>query len=324
MATIVHRRYAAPRAAAPVEPHAPDARLDQLTWFGWASAVLAVATLIIQLMPLTRVDAFAENRLLEQVMTVLRSVSASAPLALVAALELGLPNARARAPWLWRGVLLYALGQALLFGLQQLSDRFLSGQDFADPTNPWYLILSVAALAMAILQIGGLWSMSDGLGDLGARPGRSILVGLPVIAMLGTAIGYVSLVVQSGLEGLLAGGVLTFVALLRVAALVATAGLLVAVGVRLVTGAIDRLPARRAWITGAIAGGSLIGFVLLQALRVQRLGDLAYAAAVLTLVLEMLGWVLLVSALAGGLGRAALIRVAPRRFITRWVRYPAA
>ena len=74
-------------------------------------------------------------------------------------------------------------------------------------------------------------------------------------------------------------------------------------------------------MTGWIAGACLVGSVFGEALLLLPLETLVVPLALLSLTLEMLGWVLLVSALAAGLGRAAIVDVEPRRYQTRWVRY---
>ena len=108
-----------------------------------------------------------------RIVIALRAVAASAAIALPAALELGLPGARGRAPWLYRGVVLLALAQVLLFALGQVSQRVLAAADVSDPSDGLVLVFSVGSLAAAILQVARRVVGADGLGDLGARPRRA-------------------------------------------------------------------------------------------------------------------------------------------------------
>jgi hypothetical protein len=326
MATIVHRRYTS-RAAATVsaDPRAPDPRLNNLTWVGWASVVFAVATLIVELLPLSTVGALSDANRISAIVLVLRSVAASAAIALPAALELGLKDARGRVPWLYRGAVLLALAQVLLFALGEVSDRVVTDVDRADPSSPVLLAFSVGSLAAAILQVAGAWSVADGLADLGARPRRAFVLGLPVIAAAATLGGYLGIVIPYLEAAIGAGNVqVTIVPLLRLAVGILLSAVIVALGVRLVDGGSRGLRPRRAWLTGWIAGAGLIGSVFATALLIEPLQSVFLPLAILSLLLEMLGWVLLVSALAAGLGRGAVVDVEPRRYQTRWVRYPAA
>lgn len=336
MAKIVHRRFVTrPAAPEPASTHAPDAALDNLTFIGWASAVFAISTLIVQLMPLTSDGALSDANRLTAIVTALRAAAASAAIGLPAALELGLPGARHRTPWLYRGAVLLALAQLLVFGLGQLQRRVLTDADVADPSSPLVLAFSIGALGAAILQVAGTWSFADGLADLGARPRRAFLVGLPVLAVAALLGGYIPSLIEYIPAGVEQNGVAS-VALVVLRAVVGTVqvALTVALGVRLIDGATRRLRPTRAWRVGAIAGASLVASSVLfavfvdlswaiQVLRDASLFDLLTPLTLLLRLTEMLGWVLLVSALAAGLGRAALIDVAPRRYLTRWVRYPA-
>jgi len=324
MATIVHRRYTTrATTVATVDPRAPGAALANLTWIGWASAAVAIATLIVQLVPLTSSGALSDANRVGSIVVALRAVAASAAIALPAALELGLKDADGRVPWLYRGVVLLALAEALLFGLGQVSQRVVTDADTTDPRSLIVLVFSIGSLGAAILQVAGAWSTVDGLADLGARPRRAIVLGLPLIAVAATIAGYVGIVVPY-MEGAIESGnvPLTVVPLLRLAAGIGVSALLVALGVRLIDGGIRGLRPRRAWMTGWIAGACLVGSVFGEALLLLPLETLVVPLALLSLTLEMLGWVLLVSALAAGLGRAAIVDVEPRRYQTRWVRYP--
>ena len=286
--------------------------------------MLAIATLIVQLLPLTGSGALSDANRINSIVIALRAVAASAAIALPAALELGLPGARGRVPWLYRGVVLLALAQVLLFALGQVSQRVLAAADVSDPSDGLVLVFSIGSLGAAILQVAGAWSTADGLGDLGARPRRAFIVGLPLIAAAATIAGYYGIVIPYMEQAVETGNLpSTVVPLLRLAVGIVVSALLVGVGVRLVDGGIRGLRPRRPWLTGWVAGACLIGSVFGEALLIAPLETLFLPLALLSLLLEMLGWVLLVSALAAGLGRAALVNVEPRRFHTRWVRYPA-
>jgi hypothetical protein len=308
----------------PADPRAPDARLDNLSAVGWASIVFAVATLIVALLPLASAGALSDANRISSLVLVLRSVAASAAIGLPAALEFGLAGARGRVPWLYRGVVLLALAQVLLFALSEVSKRVLTDADVSDPSSPIVLAFSVGSLAAAILQVAGAWSTADGLADLGARPRRAFVVGLPLIAAAATLAGYLGIVIPYLEAAIEAGNVqATIVPLLRLAVAILLSAVIVALGVRLVDGGIRRLRPRRAWLTGWIAGACLVGSVFATALLIDPLQSLILPIAILSLLLEMLGWVLLVSALAAGLGVGAVVDVEPRRYQTRWVRYPA-
>jgi hypothetical protein len=304
LATIVHRRLAPARG--PAASRGPGAHLDSITWVGWLFALGAFAWLVYALRPLLQLGDIATWDWPTVGELVLRSARDAAIVAMPFALELGVPGARRRTPWLMRGLVLLALdqlskpvlGYAREFAFTELDP---GGNPFLYDT-PLALALGLFTLATNLLTIGGAWALSDGLADAGSRPRPRLLA---AVVILGTAISVVSYLPVSGFfgEGAVPGDqpVFWFNLAGLLMGLVEIA-LWFAVGTRLATGPTFRLRPRRAWLLGATSGAVILvarfAYPLLLMTRIQNF-ELALALAVGTSV----GWILLFLAFAAGLGR---------------------
>ena len=323
MATIVHRRLAP--ATGPAAPRGPGANLDSITWIGWLFALGGFAWLVYSLRPLLQLGDIRTWDWAVVSDLVLRSVRDAAIVAMPFALELGVPGARRRTPWLMRGLVLLAL--------DQLSKPVLSyAREFAfteldpggDPflyDTPLALSLGLLSLATNLLTIGGAWGLSDGLADAGSRPRPRLLASVVII---GTAISVIAYLPVSGFfgEGAVPGDQPVF--WLNLAALLmglVEIALWFAVGTRLAAGPAFRLRPRRAWLLGAAAGAVILlarfGYPLLFIARIQS-PELPLALAVGTSA----GWIVLFLAFAAGLGRGRERREERPRRLRLYILHP--
>ncbi len=300
----------------------PLATLDNLTWLGWASGGIAIGWLIIQLRPLFHAGAFAEPERLDDVVAVVRAVSSAAALALPAALERGAAKAWQRAPWLYRAAVFLALSQVATIVLDQLRERFLADVDLGDPTQPIVLVFAFASLAPAIATIGGMWALSDGLWDLGARPSRLLLRLVGGAALLITLLTYIPFLNQAiSAEALLVSAL----NVLRIAVSLGVIAITAVAGTHLVAGAFGRRAPRVAWILAGIAGAAyLLGTFARAATGVPLPQDVLVPLFYAVFVLNAAAPVVLLLSFIAGLARSASIPVPARRLVARWVRYPAA
>jgi hypothetical protein len=304
LATIVHRRVVP--ASGPAPARGPGARFDSLTWIGYASAVAAFGWLVFTLRPL--LDAgdmrlWDWGQVARLVFTALRN---AAVVGLPFALELGVPGARTRTPWLMRG--------SVLLAIEQLSHPLVSAaQDYLssvlEPTSTPYdtplgLALGLARLALNLLAIGGAWALADGLFDAGSRPRRNLVAAVVVAGMALSAVAYLPL------YGFWPGAGATFdlgtpLFWMNLAGIVMgfiEIAIWFAVGVRLVAGVPFRLHPRLGWVLGAIAGASSLAIRFGGPLLVLgRIQDEGVATAAFIIGTGM--WMVLFLAFAAGLGR---------------------
>jgi hypothetical protein len=325
LSTIVHR-HPAP-AMGPAAPRGPGARLDSITWVGWLFALGGFAWLVYALRPLLQIGDIGTWDWAVVGDLVLRSLRDAAIVAMPFALELGVPGARRRTPWLMRGLVLLALdqlskpvlGYAREFAFTELDP---GGNPFLYDT-PLALSLGLFTLATNLLTIGGAWALSDGLADAGSRPRQRPLA---AVVIIGTAISVIAYLPVSGFlgEGAVPGDQPAFwfnlVGLLM--GLVEIA-LWFAVGARLAVGPTFRLRPRRAWLLGAATGAVILlarfAYPLLFIARTQS-SDLPLALALGTSV----GWIVLFLAFAAGLGRGRERREERPRRLRRFILNPTA
>jgi hypothetical protein len=323
LATIIHRRTA--RATGPEPARGPGARLDALTWIGWASAVAAFGFLVFGLRPLAEMGDVRSWNLGQAWELVRASLRDASIVFLPAALELGVPGARRRTPWLMRGTVLLALeqlaGPVLDWARNQYVELVPEAMEVGYDT-PIGLALLLVTLGVTILGIAGAWALSDGLSDAGARPRRLIVTavvalgtGLALAAYLplyfgegasfgfGTAVGWINL-----------GGLV--VAFLDIA-------VWMLVGARLISGAFLRLRPRTAWFLALLSGLCLVAVQLAFPVFTAWLpvpNEVLYAFG----LVSSLGWIALALAFLAGLGRGRLRRDAPPRRMRLYVLNPTA
>ncbi len=258
---------------------------------------------------------------------ILGAARGAAVIAMPAALEIGVPGARKRTRWLYRGLVLLSLEQLarpVLSQLQQLAFDSLGAESMQPSLDrPISLALVMASLSVSLLALAGTWSLADGLADAGARPRRWILGGVLAAAMAVTLAAYLP-----GFGFFVEGSVFDFSSLALwtnllglVIGLVEIA-LWVVVGVRLVAGALGRrLRPREAWLYGGLAGVLLlavrVGFPLILMARFEGDG--------LTLALNAIAagpWIFLFIAFTAGLGRGRERRAEPLRRVRLFVLNP--
>jgi hypothetical protein len=255
MTTIVHRRYLPPREAA-----GPGARLGALTWVGWASLVGAIGMLASSWWFLLDLGEPRQIDLAGLLPQLAGDTLVPARIALPAALEWGVPGARKRVPWLWRGSVLIALAAMLGQGIDWaqsgvMEDFFVatsSSLDGLDGDRRW-MALSVLGLGVALIRLAGWWAIADGLADAGARISRPVLIvaaafgTLPVLASVAVS----SFDVDTGLS-------LTVLQLGAIGIGTVTSAVQMVAAARLVAGGVGNLPPASAWVAGALAGALLL------------------------------------------------------------------
>ena len=332
MATVIHRRMVRrpPRSApatpgsAPAEPRGPGAflaPLAALTVIGWASVVVAAAWLVNALWPLVEVGVGDASTWGDKALYVVRVLGDAAPLLLPAALELGVPDARRRTPWLMRGAVLLALAQLARPAIGFVQERFIAALDPTgqpiDYETPLGFAFGLVTVASALLTIGGQWALSDGLWDAGARPRRAILAAVAAVGVIGTLVAFLP---YFGTSIDLTKG-LGWLNVASIGLSLATIGLVLVVATRLMSGFPSRLVPRRAWAVAVIAGAGLLveqygsALILGAAVQGQTLG-------VVVVVAGSIGWVVLAVALALGLGRGTERRLGRRPLVHLYVRNP--
>lgn len=327
MATIVHRRPAAGRAAEPAR--GPGGTFWSMTRVGWLFAALGAGWFAWNMRFLLDLGGPVQWSWPAVLEAILGAARGAAVVAMPAALEIGVPGARTRTRWLYRGVVLLALEQLLrpvLSQLQQLAFESL-GTEALQPSfdQPLSLALVLAALAINLLALAGTWSLSDGLADAGARPRRWILAGVLAVAMAVTLAAYLpgfgfftegavfdfsSLALWSNLLGLVVG-------LIEIA-------LWVVVAVRLLAGFLGRgLRPREAWLYGGLAGLLLLAVrIVYPAILMARIEGEGLALALNAIAAGP--WIFLFIAFTAGLGRGRERRAEPPRRVRLFVRNPTS
>ena len=305
LATIVNRRLAP--APGPAPARGPGAALSSLTLLGWVSAIAAVGYLAISLRPILDLGGPSVWDWGEVGNRVLAALRPAAVVGMPAALELGVPGARRRTPWLMRGLVLLAL-EELARPAIRVAEQYVYEQIGPESMelafgSPLGLALAMVSIGATLLAVGGAWALSDGLADAGARPRRvflAVVVGIGLVLSLFAYLPAYGYFVEGATFDLAlprtwfnaVGVVLGFVEI----------WLWLVIGTRLVAGSAARLRPRRAWILGAIAGVTILvvrlGYPLLFIAQPDIPG-LAFAAGVVASV----PWLVLFLAFAAGLGR---------------------
>jgi hypothetical protein len=324
MATIVHRRIA--RDLGPAPARGPGARLDALTWIGWASAVAAFGVLVFGLRPLMDLGNFRFWDWNQVGDTVLATLRDAAIVALPAALEWGVPGARHRTRWLMRGTVLLALEQMARPVLDLARDQYVTlvpDAASAGFDTPAGLALVLVSMAVSVIGIAGAWALSDGLADAGARPRRIVVAG---VVAAGVAL---SLFVYLPLYGFFTEGavfetdkLLWWLNLGGLALGFLDLALWLMVAVRLLAGWPFHLRPRRAWALAAVAGACVLAYRLLAPVLVLSALNVPELAWGLRIVSSG-SWILLVLALAAGLGRGRERREGPPRRVRLFVLSPS-
>lgn len=309
VASIVDRRLAPPL---PAVARGPGSALSSLTLIGWVSAVVAIGWLVNELRPLLEPGALDARQWEGIAGRVLTALGDAAVIGMPAALELGVPGARRRTPWLMRGLVLLALAQlarpAIAF-VQDLATLLDPSFELFDYETPLGLAFGVVTVATGLLSVGGAWALSDGLFDAGARP-RRVLMG--VVAVTGTAATVVAFVPYLG-DALDLAVPLGWLNLASLAISAAVIALWLVVATRLMAGFAPRLAPRRAWFLAAAAGLCLVVSRFGSAAQLLN-GGLAPVVSEVLFVVGVTAWVLLFLAFATGLGRGRERRVGrPRR-----------
>ena len=271
---------------------------------GWVFAVLAVLWLGNELRPLLAWGAFDQLNWGTDANLIVRALGDAAMLALPAGLLLGFPAAGRRNRWLLRGVVLVALAQlarpALDAAQQWAFDGGLYGPS-GEATGPVGLAVTMLSVATGLLSLAGAWSTSDGLAEAGARPRRAAVIAIAAAAV-GVQGAFIVRYVINGEANLLSSYGLD---LLRIALSLAVIALWFVVAARLLVGAVAGLVPSRAWVVGGIAGGLLLAVQLASSVfeLLGGLGDFSGLVWPVMSIASSAVWVLLLAALAMGLGR---------------------
>lgn len=302
MARIEHRTVRETRGTA-ARPRSRD-WLRRLPPVGRVFLVLAGVVLLVTLGPV--VTAFSQGvtewwsvggQLLP---TAARNAALVVLPAAVAWARPGRPSANR---WLWKGALIVAGVQLARYPMGYVQGQLLqAATEATDPLLP-YLANVAISVALALLSVLGLWALSEGLKDAGAR---SRLV--PVVALVAAAVVTVAFFVPSLLSNppadvqllievisILINGLFLFVEALL-------AG-------RAITGASRRLRPAPAWLAGAIGAIVMLVVPLISILRllVSQLlapGEPAFQVPFLD-VATYFGGPLVALAVAMGMGQLA-------------------
>ena len=321
MTHVAHRRFL---TAAESQARRPRSAAQRMGTVGWTFAALAAVWAVVELWPLTQFSAF--DSLDQDALLVVRTLGDAALLALPAGLLLGFPGARRRNRWLYRGLVLLALVQLARPAQRALQSWVLEREGpgmFEGVFSPLYEATVLVSLAIGVASLAGVWALSDGLFDAGARPRRPVLVVLAG-AVVGLELALlVQLVANNGLEVFMNG--LSTIASLAISIAVDAAWFVVAA--RLVAGFTAGLMPRRAWALGAVAGGLLIVDGLVGSVQgwTGALGAMYLSLGPVMVVTSSAVWVSLFLALALGLGRGTNRGSGERRRLRRYeVRRPGA
>ncbi|MHB8893354.1 MAG: hypothetical protein ACYC65_15070 [Candidatus Limnocylindrales bacterium] len=301
MASVAHRRVLTAAEVRGRRRVSPAARLGPV---GWVFAVIAVLWLGNELRPLLAWGAFDQLNWGEDATLIVRALGDAAMLALPAGLLLGFPAAGRRNRWLLRGVVLVALAQLARPALDAAQQWAFDGGFYGpsgEATSPAGLAVTMLSVATGLLSLAGVWSTSDGLAAAGARPRRAAVIAIAAAAVGVQGAFIVRYVVDGEVNMLSAYGL----DLLRIALSLAVIALWFVVAARLLVGAAAGLVPSGAWVVGGIAGGLLLA-VQLASTAFQFLGGLGDFSSLVWPVMSIASsavWVLLLAALAMGLGR---------------------
>lgn len=327
MAAIVHRQVL--RGAAPVARSEARSRTATVAIVVFSLAALAVAA--IELAP--AIQAFIEGvtDYLGTLSPVLPTAFRAASLVLLPALVAWASPARPTANgWLWRGALIVSLVTLARYGAEPIQQAIVdgaAGQLTVDSRE--YLIASGIGLLLAFGSLLGVWALSEGLKDAGARlaapiVGLAVVMGLiATVLIFGPSMASVGDAVAQGQTT-----IPLFAASVVVNTLFfVTQALLVA---RALAGARLRLRPRAPWIAGAVAALVLFLFPFISLLRqmlvqyVTNGEDPLPIPTVVLLVTVFFGWPLFAAAIGNGMGRLNPTAPAPMLTSTGFtVRGPA-
>jgi hypothetical protein len=320
VATIVHRR---PMRVPARELRGPGASLSALSWVGWVSVVAAAAWFVLSMRPLLDTGDAQTWSWGGVARLAWSGLSDAVVIGLPAALEWGVPDARRRTPLLLRATVLLALqvvgGGALILARTWLAEATDLGLDFGSPVG---LSLTMLQLGTVVIGIGGVWALSDGLIDAGARIGRRLLVAATVTGViLGTWL--VPFLLPLNELGAAVGQPLFWLNLASLFLYTVDTVLWCIVAVRLIVGFRVGQRPRRAWAIGMFAGVVSIAARLGSMLLV--LGGLQDVwASVVAALLYGAPWILLLLALLAGLGRGRERRDAPPSRMHLFILNPTA
>ena len=294
---------------------------------GWVSVIAAVGYLVISLRPILDLGGPAVWDWGEVGNRVLAALRPAVVIGMPAALELGVPGARRRTPWLMRGLVLLAL-EELARPAIRVAQQYVYEQISPEALDPGFespigLALALVSIAATLLAIGGAWALSGGLADAGARPRRVTLAIVVGVGLVVSAFAYLPL------SGFLVEGATfdfalprTWFNVLSVAFGFVEIWLWLVIGTRLVAGSGLRLRPRRAWFLGAISGVTILvvrlGYPLLFITQPDVPG-LVFATGVVASV----PWIVLFLAFATGLGRGRERREERPRRLRLYVLNPA-
>ena len=321
MATIVHRRPL--RSPAP-ELRGPGASLSSLTWVGWVSLVVAAAWFVAGLRPILDMGDVRSWRWPDVAWLAWRELADAVLIALPAALEWGVPGARRRTPLLLRGTVLLALLMVARGILTLVQGWLFDTVGFeGDFESPVWLSLTLVQLGTIVVGIGGVWALSDGLIDAGARIGRRLLAAASVTGVVLVTWIVPFYAVSPDALGSALSQPLFWLNLVGLILYVIDTVLWSIVAVRLMAGFGARLRPERAWAIGALAGAAMIAVRAFSMLLSITGGQDAW----LTVVAQLLygaPWILLVLSLLAGLGRGHERRDVPPRRMRLFIRNPTA
>jgi hypothetical protein len=301
MATLEHRRV---RSAADLRVGRARPVAQRLSPLGWVFAALAAVWVVVQLRVLLDPGALDPIDYENDLLLALRTLGDASLIALPAALSFGYPRVERRNLWLWWGAIVLAFTQLAQpfegivrdWAVQQIDPEAGLG-----PTTAPGATLLLLQAVVTVVVIGGLWSLSAGLRDAGARPRRAVLV---AVAAFGAALPLLTLpLVADAIDSYRLAG-LAYVGTTVLGAVGSAMALIV--GARLVLGAPAGLVPRRAWIVGAIAGVLVVLAHVAAWITVP--GIAATLPIVAFAVLASGPWIALAGAFALGLGRGPRLR----------------
>ncbi len=320
------------RVPAP-ELRGPGASLSALTWVGWVSLVVAAAWFANGIRPVLDMGDIRSWNWLEVARLAWWSITDASIIALPAALEWGVPGARLRTPLLLRGTALLAT-QVLGGGAVTLAQTWLfEATDLAfDLESPVGLSLGLLRVGMGVIGIAGVWALSDGMLDAGARIGRPRLAAAIVVGVILGAWLVAFYLPQDDELGSALGQPLFWLNLAALFLYTVDTVLWCIVAVRLFVGFQARQRPRRAWAIGMLAGVVLIAARLVSILPILGGQQDAWLSVVVQLLLSVVAqlllggapWILLVLALLAGLGRGRERRDPPPRRMRLFIRNPTA
>lgn len=318
MGRIVHRRRL-PSARTP-------SGIRRLPIVGRAFLLIAVVVAAGELWPAINAAMLGVTDLVGQFADVLPTTLRNAAIvAMPAAVLWARPRVRRTNPWLWKGVLIVATIQLARYPAEFVQTRLLETQGTAGVDDQLlFLTVNGISLILAFLSALGVWAVTEGLKDAGARLSNA------VVAVLAVGVAAVVIVVFGGpaYEEIRAGMSLQLaMALVSVLANAVFLFALALLAARGSVGAIRRLEPPAGWRVGALAAIALVASPLLSlaGTLAQQLSPGALDFAIFQTVMRVLaivGWPLFAVALSMGMGawpvrrpgaaRRTYVRTGPR------------